>query len=167
MGIRKSSCRTRDNPKVKVLCGLLHDRITGPFFFSKVTVRSDNCLHMLKIFAFPQIQDLQPNIILPHWSLEVRKVLDEKFPRRWIGRGGPIPWPPRSPDKTPLNLFLWGYVKNIIYQSPIRDTGELKSRITATIQTVDSALLYSTWLEISYRLDVLHATNSAHIEIVE
>ncbi|GBO24292.1 hypothetical protein AVEN_250647-1 [Araneus ventricosus] len=81
----------------------------------------------------------------PYWSLEVRKVLDEKFPRSWIGRGGPIPWPPRSPDIKPSEFFLWGYVKNIIYQSPIRDTGELKSRITATIQTVDSTMLHRTW----------------------
>ncbi|GBM03348.1 hypothetical protein AVEN_256893-1 [Araneus ventricosus] len=56
-----------------------------------------------------------------------------KIPRRWIGRGGPIPWSPRSPDITPLDFFLWGYVKNIAYQSPILDTDELKSRITSAI----------------------------------
>ncbi|GBO20745.1 hypothetical protein AVEN_84297-1 [Araneus ventricosus] len=128
---------------------------------------------MLQIFALPEIEELQPNIIFqqyeapPHWSLEVRTVLDEKFPRRWIGRGGPIPCPSRSADITPLDFFLWGYVKNIIYQSPIRDTDELKSRITAAIQTIDSAMLHRTWLEISYRLDVLRATNGTHIEIVE
>ncbi|GBM39626.1 hypothetical protein AVEN_271344-1 [Araneus ventricosus] len=128
---------------------------------------------MLQIFALPQIEELQPNIIFqqygapPHWSSEMRKVSDEKLPRRWIGRGGPIPWPPRSSDITPLDLFLWEYVENIIYQSPIRDTDELKSRITAAIQTVDSAMLHRTWLEISYRLDVLRATNGAHIEIVD
>ncbi|KAJ8890537.1 hypothetical protein PR048_010046 [Dryococelus australis] len=30
------------------------------------------------------------------------------YPRRWIGRGGPVPWPARSPDLSPLNLFLVG-----------------------------------------------------------
>ncbi|GBM40380.1 hypothetical protein AVEN_106128-1, partial [Araneus ventricosus] len=49
---------------------------------------------------------------------------------------------PRSPDITSLNFFLWGYVKDIVYQSLIRDTDELKSRITAVIQTVDSAMLH-------------------------
>ncbi|GBL79820.1 hypothetical protein AVEN_28894-1 [Araneus ventricosus] len=118
-------------------------------------------------------KDLQPNIIFQqdgaprHWSLEVRKVLGEKFPRRWIGSGGPIRWPPRSPDMDALDFFLWGYVKNIVYQSPIRDTDELKSRITGAIQTVDSAMLHRTWLEISYRLDILRATNGTYIKIVE
>ncbi|GBM46578.1 hypothetical protein AVEN_271525-1 [Araneus ventricosus] len=41
-----------------------------------------------------------------------------------------------------------------------------KVQITAATQTVDSAMLYRTWLEISYRLDVLLASNGAHIEIV-
>ncbi|GBM06963.1 hypothetical protein AVEN_239667-1 [Araneus ventricosus] len=72
----------------------------------------------------------------------MRKVLNEKFHRRWIGREGSIPWPSRSPDIKPLDFFLWGYVKNIVYQSPILDTDELKSRITAAIQTVDSAMLH-------------------------
>ncbi|GBO16076.1 hypothetical protein AVEN_938-1 [Araneus ventricosus] len=43
------------------------------------------------------------------------------FPRRWIGKGGPIQWPPKSPDIAPPDFFLWGYMKNIVYQSPIRD----------------------------------------------
>ncbi|GBM24608.1 hypothetical protein AVEN_157864-1 [Araneus ventricosus] len=74
----------RDSPKLKLLCVLLHYRIIGPFFFSELTVRSDNYLNMLKIFEFLQIEDLQSNIIFqhdgapPHWSLEVRKVLDKK-----------------------------------------------------------------------------------------
>ncbi|GBM18465.1 hypothetical protein AVEN_66824-1 [Araneus ventricosus] len=114
---------------------------------------------MLEIFAFPQIEDLQPNIIFqqdgspPHWSLEVRKVLDENFPSRWIGSGGPIPWPPRFPDITSLD-FLWGYVKNIVYQSPIRDIDELKSRTKAVIQTVDSAVLHRTCIDDNTGLSV-------------
>ena len=30
----------------------------------------------------------------PHFSLIVRKWLDEHFPMRWIGRHGPVEWPP-------------------------------------------------------------------------
>ena len=42
-----------------------------------------------------------------HFSIAARQVLNGKFPNRWIGRGGPVPWPPRSPDLTPW-LFLMG-----------------------------------------------------------
>jgi len=34
-------------------------------------------------------------------------ILNQKFPRAWIGLNGPIAWPARSPDLTPLDIFLW------------------------------------------------------------
>ncbi|KAJ4446265.1 hypothetical protein ANN_12959 [Periplaneta americana] len=30
----------------------------------------------------------------------------------WIGRGGVISWPPRSPDLTPLDYYLWCWIKS-------------------------------------------------------
>jgi len=48
-------------------------------------------------------------------------VLNERFPDAWIGRGGPIPWPPPSPDLSPLDFFLWGYFKNLVYAEKIRN----------------------------------------------
>jgi hypothetical protein len=41
------------------------------------------------------------------------------FPGHWVGRDGPIPWSPRSPDIKPLDFFLWGYVKDIVYMTPV------------------------------------------------
>lgn len=37
----------------------------------------------------------------------VRQWLNQKFPMRWIGRNSPFePWPPRSPDITPLDFYF-------------------------------------------------------------
>jgi len=44
----------------------------------------------------------------PHFSCFVTEVLNERFPNAWIGRSGPIPWPPRSPDLSPLDFFPVG-----------------------------------------------------------
>lgn len=41
----------------------------------------------------------------PHFSAQVRAHLDGTYPNGWIGRGGPFPWPPRSPDLTALDFF--------------------------------------------------------------
>ena len=57
----------------------------------------------------------------PHFSCFVTDVLNERFPDAWIGRGGPIPWLSRSPDLSPLDFFLWGYIKNIVYGEKIRN----------------------------------------------
>ena len=45
----------------------------------------------------------------PHYTLRSRQVMNEIFDEKWIGRGGPIPWPPRSPDLTSPDYFLWGF----------------------------------------------------------
>ena len=39
------------------------------------------------------------------WGLDVRTFLNAEFNNRWIGRDGPTPWPPRSPNITPLDLI--------------------------------------------------------------
>ena len=49
-----------------------------------------------------------------HTSGETIGLLGEKFPGRVISRNGDYNWPPRSCDLTPLDFFLWGYVKDKI-----------------------------------------------------
>jgi hypothetical protein len=49
----------------------------------------------------------------------------------WIERGGPIFWPPRSPDLTPME-FLWEYVKNFVYGEKNQNILHVRCRITAT-----------------------------------
>ena len=43
-----------------------------------------------------------------HFRLDVRAWFDEHFPGKWMGRGGPIAWPPRSPYLNPMD-FCVGY----------------------------------------------------------
>jgi hypothetical protein len=55
----------------------------------------------------------------------------EKITRRgrWIGRDGSVLWPPGSPDLTPQDFFLWGYVKSNVFLTAINGTDDLKTRI--------------------------------------
>jgi len=109
--------------------------------------------------------------ILNRYTLESTRriytfgVLNERFPDAWIGRGGPIPWPPRSPDLSPLEFFLWGYIQNIVYAVKIRNIHHLQERITSAIETVTRDMIQKTWQEIEFCLDVSRATNGAHIEM--
>jgi hypothetical protein len=49
------------------------------------------------------------------------------MPGGWIGRGALIAWPPQSPDFSLLDFFLWGYVKNAIYQDKNNNRQQLES----------------------------------------
>ena len=60
-----------------------------------------------------------------HFALDVREYLNNVFPNRWIGRGGPVQWPPRSPDLTPMDFFIWGKMKCLVYETPIDTPEEL------------------------------------------
>ncbi|KAJ8872397.1 hypothetical protein PR048_026001 [Dryococelus australis] len=42
-----------------------------------------------------------------HSTRPVVHLLDEPYPSRWIGCGGAVAWPPRSPDLTPLDCCSW------------------------------------------------------------
>lgn len=160
----------RDSPKVNVWCGLFHDRVIGPFFFAEQTISGIVYLDMLENFVMPQLEDLGENVIFQHdgapahWSLLVRSFLDQTMPERWIGRNGPIPWPPRSPDITPLDFFLWGFVKDRVYTTKVNDLYDLRERISAVIASITPDMLEATWREAELRLDLLRATNGSNIE---
>jgi len=91
--------------------------------------------------------------------------LDATFPNRWIGRDGLTPWPPRSPHVTPLDFFLWGYVKDKVFSTPVPDITNLKIRITDAFATITEVMLANTWKETDYRLDVLRTTKGTHVKV--
>ncbi|KAJ4439385.1 hypothetical protein ANN_07507 [Periplaneta americana] len=154
----------RGIPKVNVWCCVMVDRIIGPFIFAEQKVNATSYKDMLELFAIPQLFELQPTVFVQqdgaplHWALEVRRTLDNTFPARWIGRRRPIAWPPRSPDLTPLELFLWGFVKDKVYRTRVIDLDDLKARIRAAIASVDIDMLRRVWTELEFRLDVVRAT---------
>lgn len=50
-------------------------------------------------------------------------------------------WPPRSPDLTPLNFYLWGHTKQIVYSTLIRTKEELLQNIIAAGQIKDNHIV--------------------------
>jgi hypothetical protein len=62
--------------------------------------------------------------------------LDRTYPGRWIRRGGPIQWPPHSPELTPCDFWLWNMVKGRVYGRKVRNINELKDRIQTVVSAV-------------------------------
>ena len=95
-----------------------------------------------------------------HWHLAVCMFLNEHLPNRWIGLDEQndqvfCKWPPRSPDLTVCDFFLWGYVKGRVYVPPLPTSlDELQERINAAVNSINSDMLHSVWSELDYRIDV-------------
>ncbi|KYM96625.1 hypothetical protein ALC62_12672 [Cyphomyrmex costatus] len=71
-----------------------------------------------------------------HFSRVARDYLNRNYSHRWIGRGGPVAWPPRSPDMNPLDFYLWGHVKSIVYTNAPNNIVDLRHRIIRAFQEI-------------------------------
>ncbi|GFY12630.1 DUF4817 domain-containing protein [Trichonephila clavipes] len=63
-------------------------------------------------------------------------LLKDTFGDRLISRFGPVNWPPRSCDLTPLDYFLWSYVKLLVYADKLQTLDHLKDNIRRVIADV-------------------------------
>ncbi|GFW51665.1 hypothetical protein TNCV_1185971, partial [Trichonephila clavipes] len=58
-----------------------------------------------------------------------------------ISRFGPVNWPPRSCDLTPLDYFLWGYVKLLVYADKPQTLDHLEGNIRRVIADIRPQML--------------------------
>ena len=62
--------------------------------------------------------------------------LKSHFGECLISRRANTEWSPHSPDLNPPDFFLWGFLKDKIYQNNPQTIQALKTAITANIQTI-------------------------------
>jgi hypothetical protein len=75
----------------------------------------------------------------PHYTLRAREILATNLFGRWIGRRGPIEWPARSPDFTPLDFWFWSYLQQKVYDPPgflFPNTQALQQKIDIEINKI-------------------------------
>jgi len=106
----------------------------------------------------------------PHWHKEVREYLNEHLPGRWVGRAVAADntfctWPPRSPDLTVCDLFLWGFSSRTVFTSHHfqRHCQNCESASTPQSGTSYKTCLRGVWREWEYRPDICRVTRGAHI----
>jgi hypothetical protein len=92
---------------------------------------------MLETFLAPRLQILQGHehmvfqqtAATAHAARISTAVLRGLFPQRLISRYGDVPWPPRSPDLSSPDFFIWGYLKCKVFDSRPAKVNGLKTRI--------------------------------------
>jgi hypothetical protein len=136
--------------KIVIWVGLMgNNTLIGPYIFQQ-NVNGQVYLNMINQFVVPGliasygqrqngsiprvwwIQDGAP----AHRAAIVRNRLQQLFPNRVVGLGHGVEWPPRSPDLTPLDFFLWGYLKNKVYQTVPANLVDLQNRIQVQIRAL-------------------------------
>ena len=56
--------------------------------------------------------------------------------RGFSNSDGPVRWPPRSPDLTPMNFFIRGEMKRLVYEVPLDTEEEMVARVTAAVMVI-------------------------------
>ncbi|CAI6371226.1 unnamed protein product [Macrosiphum euphorbiae] len=138
--VNKQNCRIWDdtNPhktqknkmhpeEITVWCGFWSGGIIGPYFFQNetgiaITVNGERYRSMINNFFWPKLYDMdtedmwfQQDGATCHTARATMDILRERFEGMVISRNGDINWPPRSCDLTPLDFFLWGYLKSHVH----------------------------------------------------
>jgi hypothetical protein len=91
-------------------------------------------VNMLEEFFLPRLDEMdlgdiwfQQDGAMAHTSRASMAVLQDHFPGRLISLRGNLEWPVRSPDLTPCDFFLWGYLKPRVYTNRPKTLQDLKS----------------------------------------
>lgn len=186
--VNKQNCRiwANDNPRVMVekpmhpqrvtvWCGLWAGGIIGPYFFENeagqaVTVTGVRYREMITTFLWPELDDMnvddmwfQQDGATCHTANETMALLRTKFNGRVISRHGDIHWPPRSCDLTPLDFFLWGYLKEKVYVNNPRTIPELKDEIIRHINGIEPQVCLSVIGNLDHRMEVCRRGRGGHL----
>jgi len=122
---------------VNVWCAVPDDQLIGPFILEG-RLTGEACLRFLQEELPRLLEDVPLNKRgrmyfqhngAPHSSREVKNFLNYRFSGRWIGRGGPHKWPARSPDLSPLDYCVWGWMKELVYSVKVVTRDALLGRI--------------------------------------
>ncbi|GFV23495.1 uncharacterized protein TNCV_4782061 [Trichonephila clavipes] len=76
-----------------------------------------------------------------HTARATIDLLKDTFGDRLISRFGHVNWPPRSCDLTPLDYFLWGYVKSLVYADKTQTFDHLEDNIRRVIADIRPQML--------------------------
>ncbi|GFW36625.1 DUF4817 domain-containing protein [Trichonephila clavipes] len=134
--------------KLTVWCALWAGGIIGPYFFKNdeghnVTVNGDRYRAMITNFCIPginnhDVQELwfRQDGATCHTARATIDLLKDTFGDHLISRFGPVNWPPRFCDLTPLDYFLYGYVKSLVYADKPQTLDYLEDNIRRVIADI-------------------------------
>ncbi|GFU19841.1 uncharacterized protein TNCV_4283681 [Trichonephila clavipes] len=96
-----------------------------------------------------------------HTARATIDLLKDMFGDRLISRFGPVNWPSRSCDLTPLDYFLWGYVNSLVYADKPQTLDPLEDNIRRVIADVRRQMLEKVIENWTSRLDYIRASHDS------
>lgn len=99
-----------------------------------------------------------------HFSRPAREILNANYADRWIGRGGPIVWPARSPDLNVLDYFVWGHVKDLVEHCRDATEEEVQEAILVAFASITPEMAHRATRDIVRRAEFCSREHGRHFE---
>ncbi|GFS49521.1 transposable element Tc3 transposase [Trichonephila clavipes] len=115
--------------KLTVWCALWAGGIIGPYFF-----KNDEGNSVTELW-------FQQDGATCHTARATIDLLKDTFGDHLISRFGPVNWPTRSCDLTPLEYFPWGYLKSLVYVDKPQTLDHLEDNIRRVIADIRPEML--------------------------
>jgi hypothetical protein len=87
--------------------------------------------------------------------------LESVFAGRLISKGL---WPPRSPDLSPPDFFVWGHLKDTVYSNHPHTLQELQTNIQRTVDRTSSGTLQNVFANMIRRVHPCEERNGGHFQ---
>ncbi|GFS74040.1 transposable element Tc3 transposase [Trichonephila clavipes] len=122
---------------------------------------------MITNFSIPELNNyvlelwFQQDGATCHTARATIDLLKDTFGDRLISRFGPVKWSPRSCDLTPLDYFLWDYVKSLVYADKPQTLDRLEDNIRRVIADIRPQMLEKVIENWTSRLDYIRASRGS------
>ncbi|GFW74345.1 uncharacterized protein TNCV_2412441 [Trichonephila clavipes] len=123
---------------------------------------------MITNFFIPELNNhdgqelwFQQDVATCHTARAIIDLLKDMFGDRLISRFGPVNWPPRSCDLTPLDYFLWGYVKSLVNADKLQTLDHLEDYIRRVIADIRPQMLEKVIENWTSRLNYIRASRGS------
>jgi hypothetical protein len=161
-------------PHLMMWAGVTASDVVGPYFFPAGGVTGEVYWELLENWLIPELDarglrntiTLQQDGAPAHYALQVRETLDREFPG-WIGRGGRRDWPPRSPDLTTCDNWLWSFVKERVSAQRIQTVDELRESVLAAFGAITPVMLRNASRRTWRRITLCRDNDGIHTDVID
>ncbi|KZC14058.1 hypothetical protein WN55_06491, partial [Dufourea novaeangliae] len=106
----------------------------------------------------------QDGLDLAHSVRIITQFLNVTFGDRWIGRAGNHKWPALSSNLPPLDFYLWGKLKQQVYNEILTTKEDMKERIRRACAAINTTEIQHAVLSVKQRFRTCISVQGHHFE---
>lgn len=156
--------------KIGIWIGVSRRRLIGPIFFEQTVTAQRYREDIFNAFV-NQLHDdelgqgfYQQDGATAHTTPATLNYLREFYDDRLISLRCIPEYPPRSPDLTILDFFIFPHLKNRVFKNPIQTLPELRNRIAEECALITPPMLQNAFENMKRRVNLCLQENGGHFQ---